>query len=159
MTGVMPIKEVTSAYGHPYVFLYLGGFVLSVAIEKWNLHKRIALNIINIIGTDVRQMLLGFMVSTAFISMWISNTATAVTMMPIAGSIIAQFKDNPQTKVDENKLFAKAIMLTIAYAATIGGIATLIGTPPNLVLAGRIKKSYDVEITFLEWMKFGCPYR
>lgn len=157
MTNGLDLETTTAAYGHKYVFLYIGGFILAIAIERWNLHKRIALNIINLIGTNVSSIILGFMVATAFLSMWISNTATAVMMLPIGMAIVAQLKDNPSTIENENQIFGKALMLAIAYSASIGGIATLIGTPPNLVLAGVIQETYGVEITFLQWIIFGLP--
>ena len=157
LTGAVDIETTTAAFGHKYVFLYLGGFILAVTIERWNLHKRIALSIINIIGTNIRFIILGFMVATAFLSMWISNTATTVMMLPIGTAIIAQLRDNPDTADDENKLFGKALMLAIAYSASIGGIATLIGTPPNLVFAGIVEELYGIEISFLKWLMLGLP--
>lgn len=157
ITGAMKLSATTASFGHKYVFLYIGGFILAIAIEKWNLHKRIALNIINLIGTSVESIILGFMVATAFLSMWISNTATTVMMLPIGMAIISQLKDNPDTIEDENKIFGKALMLAIAYSASIGGIATLIGTPPNLVLAGILEDHYNIELTFSKWMIFGLP--
>jgi sodium-dependent dicarboxylate transporter 2/3/5 len=157
MTGAIDLETTTASYGHKYIFLYMGGFMLAIAIEKWNLHKRIALNIIKIIGTNVSKIILGFMVATAFLSMWISNTATAVMMLPIGMSIVAQLQDNPDTEENENLIFGKALMLGIAYSASIGGIATLIGTPPNLVFAGYVEEVYGIEITFLQWIKFGLP--
>ena len=157
LTGGLGLSDTTSAFGHKYVFLYLGGFIIAIAIEKWNLHRRIALNIINFIGSDIKKIILGFMVATAFLSMWISNTATSVMMLPIGIAIITQLKDNPNTIENENHLFGKALMLAIAYSASIGGIATLIGTPPNLVLAGVVLDTYDYEITFLQWFMFGFP--
>ena len=157
LTGGLGLSETTASFGHKYVFLYVGGFILAIAIQKWNLHKRIALNIINFIGTNVVNIILGFMVATAFMSMWISNTATAVMMLPIAMAIVSQLRDNPDTIEDENKIFGKAIMLGIAYSASIGGVATLIGTPPNLVLAGVVQESFGYEITFAQWFKFGFP--
>lgn len=157
LTGGLDLNTTTSAFGHKFVFLYMGGFIIAIAIEKWNLHKRIALNIIQFIGTDVKKILLGVMVATAFLSMWISNTATAVMMLPIGIAIINQLKDNPNTDEDENLVFGKAMMLAIAYSASIGGVATLIGTPPNLVLAGVVLDTYDYEITFLQWFMFGFP--
>lgn len=157
ITGALKISETTASYGHKYVFLYIGGFILAIAIEKWNLHKRIALNIIQIIGTSVNRIILGFMVATAFLSMWISNTATTVMMLPIGMAIISQLKDNPDTIEDENLTFGKALMLAIAYSASIGGIATLIGTPPNLVLAGILEDHYNIELTFSKWIIFGLP--
>lgn len=157
LTGALNISKTTASYGHKYIFLYLGGFLLAIAIERWNLHRRIALNIINIIGTDVSKMILGFMCATAFMSMWISNTATTVMMLPIAMAIVAQLKDNPATIEDENQIFGKALMLSVAYSASIGGVATLVGTPPNLVLAGVLKELYDIELTFVQWMTIGLP--
>ena len=157
LTGGLDLKTTTAAFGHKFIFLFIGGFILAIAIEKWNLHKRIALNIIRLVGTNKSNIILGFMIATAFLSMWISNTATSVMMLPVALAIIAQLKDNPQTLENENITFGKALMLAIAYSASIGGMATLIGTPPNLVFAGIIKTNYNIEITFLEWMSFGLP--
>lgn len=157
LTGALDLSTTTASYGHKYIFLYMGGFILAIAIEKWNLHKRIALHIIKLIGTNVQNIILGFMVATAFLSMWISNTATSVMMLPIGMSIVSQLKDNPSTAEDENRIFGKALMLSIAYSASIGGVATLIGTPPNLVFAGYIQEIYDIDITFFQWLKFGLP--
>ena len=157
LTGGLELSETTASYGHKYVFLYLGGFIIAIAMQKWNLHKRIALNIISFIGTNVIKIILGFMVATAFLSMWISNTATAVMMLPIAMAIVDQLKDNPDTIENENKIFGKALMLGIAYSASIGGISTLIGTPPNLILAGVVEETFGYEITFSTWFKFGFP--
>tara|TARA_R110002051_G_scaffold105833_4_gene178910 strand:- start:2839 stop:4296 length:1458 start_codon:yes stop_codon:yes gene_type:complete len=157
ISGVLDIGATTSAFGDKYVFLYLGGFILAIAIEKWNLHKRIALNIIRLIGTNIYRIILGFMVATAFLSMWISNTATAVMMLPMGMSIVSVLKDNPTTLENENSIFGKTLMLSIAYAASIGGIATLIGTPPNLVFAGFVQKTYGIEISFGQWIQFGLP--
>lgn len=157
LTGALDIGTTTAAYGDKFVFLYMGGFFLAIAIEKWNLHKRIALNIIRIIGTNINNIILGFMVATAFLSMWISNTATSVMMLPIGVAIISQLKDNPKTIEQENLLFGKALMLAIAYSASIGGIATLIGTPPNLVFAGIVQEIYGIEISFLKWLMLGFP--
>jgi len=153
----MGLSETTASYGHKYVFLYIGGFIIAIAIEKWKLHKRIALTIIKIVGTNIVNIILGFMIATAFLSMWISNTASAVMILPVGMAIISQLKDNPATVEDENLIFGKALMLSIAYSASIGGMATLIGTPPNLVFAGVIKETYHVEITFSQWFMFGFP--
>jgi len=157
LTGGLGLSDTTASFGHKYVFLYVGGFIIAIAIQKWNLHKRIALNIINLIGTNVVNIILGFMVATAFMSMWISNTATAVMMLPIAIAIVAQLKDDPNTIEKENLIFGKALMLGIAYSASIGGLSTLIGTPPNLVLAGVVEETFGYEITFTQWFKFGFP--
>ena len=157
LTGALSLAGTTASFGHKYVFLYIGGFILAIAIERWNLHKRIALNTINFIGTNITSIILGFMIATAFLSMWISNTATSVMMLPIGMAVIAQLRDNPDTVEDENRIFGKALMLAIAYSASIGGVATLIGTPPNLVLAGVVKEFYDIDISFAQWMSVGLP--
>ncbi len=157
LTGSLSLDETSSAYGHRYIFLYLGGFILALAIEKWKLHKRIALNIISFLGTDVKRIILGFMISTAFLSMWISNTATAVMMLPIGIAIIKQISNLKSSKEDESVIFGKALMISIAFSASIGGVSTLIGTPPNLILASIIEESYGIKISFKEWMLFALP--
>ena len=157
LTGGLELSSTTAAYGHKYIFLYMGGFMLAIAIEKWNLHRRIALHIISTMGTDIRKIVLGFMIATAFMSMWISNTATSVMMLPIGIALVKQLEDNPLLTERETKSFGKMLMLSIAYSASIGGVATLIGTPPNLVLAGVINETYGVEITFTQWLMIGLP--
>lgn len=157
LTGGMELADTTAAYGHKLVFLTLGGFIIAIAIEKWNLHKRIALHVISYIGTDLKMIILGFMVATAFLSMWISNTATSVMMLPIGIVIIKQIQDNSDFSGSASNTFAKALMLSIGYSASIGGVSTLIGTPTNMVLAGAISQIYDYEISFLEWFIFGFP--
>ena len=157
LSGGLDLSSTSGSFGHKYVFLYMGGFIIAIAIEKWNLHKRIALNIIKIVGTNVSRIILGFMVATALLSMWISNTATAVMILPVGIAIVLQLQDNPKTKANENLIFGKALMLAIAYSASIGGMATLIGTPPNLVLAGVVESTYNTEITFSQWFMFGFP--
>ncbi|SDG49077.1 SLC13 family permease [Psychroflexus sediminis] len=155
--NVLSISETTAQYGHKYVFLYLGGFVLAVAIERWDLHRRIALHIIKAIGSKASFLILGFMLATAFLSMWISNTATTVMMLPIAIAITNQINEQNQIQDKSTSYFSKALMLSIAYSASIGGIATLIGTPPNLVLAGVLENTYGIKIGFFEWMVFAFP--
>ncbi|MCB1023697.1 MAG: DASS family sodium-coupled anion symporter [Acidobacteria bacterium] len=157
LTGGLSLEKTTASFGHKYIFLYIGGFILAIAIMKWDLHMRIALSIINFVGTDFVRIILGFMIATAFMSMWISNTATTVMMLPIGIAIVAQLQNNPATEENENLIFGKALMLAIAYSASIGGISTLIGTPPNLVLAGVVKETYGIEITFSQWFMFGFP--
>ncbi len=153
--GALDLKETGSAYGHKFIFLFIGGFILAIAIEKWKLHKRIALHIIRIVGTSLIHIMLGFMLSTAFLSMWISNTATTVMMLPIGMAVISQVDGGSIARIDSQ--FGKALMLAIAYSASIGGMATLIGTPPNLILAGVVQELYGMEISFLQWFKFGLP--
>ena len=155
--GVLSLGDTTARYGHKFVFLYLGGFILAVAIERWNLHKRIALHIIKALGSKASFLILGFMVATAFLSMWISNTATTVMMLPIAIAITNQINDQNDTNDKRVNYFSKALMLSIAYSASIGGVATLIGTPPNLVLAGVLESLYGIKIGFFEWMTFAFP--
>ncbi len=155
--GILDAKATALFYGKEIIFLFLGGFMLAQGIQNSNLHKRIALNIVNIIGSKPGNLVLGFMIATAGLSMWISNTATTVMMLPIGMAIILQLKDNPETKEDENAIFGKALMLAIAYSASIGGIATLIGTPPNLIFAGILEEQYNVEMTFSKWIVYGLP--
>jgi len=123
LSGAMPAAEATRSYGHYLVFLFLGGFMLAMAFERWNLHRRIALATIYFIGSNLRMIILGAMVATAGLSMWISNTATSVMMLPIAMAIVKQLRDDPTTEENENTTFGKAMMLAVAYAASIGGMA------------------------------------
>ena len=155
---VMPMDEVGANYGSPIVFLFFGGFVLALALEKVNLHKRIALNIIKFTGTTPNKVILGFMIATAFMSMWISNTASAVVMLPIAMSVINLLINDTDgfTKQDQN--FALSVMLGIAFSANAGGIATIIGTPPNSILIGLLENEYNMEISFLNWLMVGLPF-
>jgi sodium-dependent dicarboxylate transporter 2/3/5 len=155
---IMTIGEVGANYGSPIIFLFFGGFVLALALEKVNLHKRIALNIIKITGTTPNKVVLGFMIATASLSMWISNTASTVVMLPIAMSVIALLINDADgfTKSDQN--FALSVMLGIAFSANAGGIATVIGTPPNSVLIGLLENQYNIEISFLKWMVVGLPF-
>ena len=140
LAGIAGIKTVSAPYAHPLIFLFLGGFLISIAMEKWHLHKRIALTTMLAAGSLPSIQILGMMLVTAFLSMWMSNTATAVMMMPIALSVIQIVKD----KNPDNESFAKALLLSIAYGASIGGIATLIGTPPNALMAAYLSDSYQI---------------
>ncbi len=159
LLGVMDIKTASAPYAHPIVFLFMGGFMLALAMERWNLHRRIALNIVKITGTNANGIILGFMLATALLSMWISNTATTVMMLPIAVSVISLLsKNNKDNGGKGMQNFAIAMMLGIAYAANIGGTATIIGTPPNSVLAGYISDTYNYEISFAKWMIMGVPF-
>lgn len=155
---ILPIAEVGANYGSPIVFLFFGGFVMALALEKVNLHRRIALNIIKLTGTTPNKVILGFMIATATLSMWISNTASTVVMLPIAISVINLLINDEDgfTKSDEN--FALCVMLGIAFSANAGGIATVIGTPPNSVLIGLLENEYNTEISFLKWMTIGLPF-
>ena len=147
---VMNVKMVTLAFGNEMIFLYMGGFVIALAIEKTGLHRRMALNILHITGTKKSRLLLGFMISSAVMSMWISNTATALLMLPIGLSIIRHFPEKSEN-------FGKVLMFSIAYSCSIGGIATLVGTPTNLILSGVLEQLYQVKISFYDWMIIGMP--
>ena len=157
LTGGMDLATTTAAYGHKLVFLFVGGFLIALAIEKWHLHKRLALNIIRVTGSNKSRVILGFMLATAFLSMWISNTATSIMILPVGLAIISQLKDDTKTVENENEVFGKSLMIAIAYSASIGGMATLIGTPPNMVLAGVVEESYGIKLNMFDWMKFGVP--
>lgn len=155
---VMPIEDVGANYGSPIIFLFFGGFILALALEKVNLHRRIALTIVKLTGTTPEKVVLGFMLATAFMSMWISNTASTVVMLPIAISVIKLLMDDKDGFTKRDKNFALSIMLGVAFAANAGGIATVIGTPPNSVLIGLLENQYNIQISFLTWMSFGLPF-
>lgn len=155
---IMPLEEVGANYGSPIIFLFFGGFVLALALEKVNLHKRIALNIIKITGTTPNKVVMGFMIATASLSMWISNTASTVVMLPIALSVIHLLIHDADGFTRDDRNFALSVMLGIAFAANAGGIATVIGTPPNSVLIGLLENEYDIEVSFLKWMTIGLPF-
>jgi solute carrier family 13 (sodium-dependent dicarboxylate transporter), member 2/3/5 len=157
LLGIMTGKAVASTYINNIIFLFIGGFIMALAIQRWNLHRRIALKIIMLIGASPRKIILGFMVATALLSMWISNTATTMMMVPIALAIILKFREWNQSP--ELNRFSVGLLIGIAYSASIGGIATLIGTPPNLSFA-RIFAIYfpdAPEISFTTWFTFGLP--
>ncbi|GAA6832639.1 SLC13 family permease [Helicobacter pylori] len=193
--SVDQFSSVSSSYASPIVFLFMGGFILALSMQKWNLHTRIALSIILLVGTSPRRLILGFMVATGFLSMWVSNTATAVMMLPIGmsvlqlvaklvgkenasnswhqkeeitkahggimGNIVHKGKDITQVVQEKTIIyrtnFSICLMLGIAYAASIGSLGTLIGTPPNALLAGYMKTAFNIEIGFARWMVFGTP--
>jgi sodium-dependent dicarboxylate transporter 2/3/5 len=155
---IMSMNEVGANYGSSIVFLFFGGFVLALALEKVNLHKRIALTIIHKTGTTPNRVILGFMIATAFMSMWISNTASTVVMLPIALSVIQLLVQSDGVFTKEERHFSLSVMLGIAFSANAGGIATVIGTPPNSVLIGLLENEYNMEISFLKWMIIGLPF-
>ena len=155
---IMPIADVGANYGSPIIFLFFGGFVMALALEKVNLHKRIALNIIKITGTTPNKVVLGFMIATASLSMWISNTASTVVMLPIAMSVIGLLINDEDGFTKNDRNFALSVMLGIAFSANAGGIATVIGTPPNSVMIGLLENEYNIEISFLKWMVIGVPF-
>ena len=167
MLGIMPSKQVAPNYANHLIFLFLGGFMIALAMEKWNFHKRLALWIINAMGTDPKRIVLGFMIATAFLSMWISNTASTMMMLPVAIAVVRQIaldaslngeRNSDSQKKIENGL-GLVLMLGLAYSASIGGVATPIGTPPNIVFAGFYKSLFpdNPEISFFTWMTLALP--
>ena len=154
MFGVTTISEATSPYANPLIFLFMGGFIIALAMEKWDLHKRIAISIVSFVGIKPSSIIIGFIIAAAFLSMWVSNTATAIMMLPIAMSIL-ELVDREEGSDKIN--FEIVLILCIAYACNIGGMGTLIGTPPNALLAGFVLENYGIEITFFDWMLVGVP--
>ena len=159
MLGIANINETATPYANPMIFLFMGGFIIAIAMQQWGLHRRIALNIIRVIGTKPRNILAGFMVSVMFLSMWVSNTAATMMMLPIALSVIQLTKNREGTPAEHQQYhnFAVALMLAIAYSASVGGLATVIGTPTNALLLGFVQESYGIEISFAQWMLVGLP--
>ena len=153
---IATMEETASPYAHPIIFLFMGGFMIGLAIEKWNLHKRIALNIVRLTGTSGNRIVLGFILATGLLSMWLSNTATAMMMFPIALSVIHVMKGN-ETIGGNMQNFSITLLMAIAYAANFGGIATIIGTPPNVAFVGYIEKKYSHAIDFTNWMLLCMP--
>ena len=163
----VPIKDVGASYGNDVIFLFMGGFMLALAMERWNLHRRMALLTLKIMGPKPAAMIGGFMIATGFISMWVSNTATAVMMLPIGMSVlllVARVMPDVGTKAKTEagetiikSNFATALMLGIAYAASIGSLGTIIGTPPNTLLVGYLQENFDINIGFGQWMLVGVP--
>jgi sodium-dependent dicarboxylate transporter 2/3/5 len=158
ITRVSTMSEAAQPYGDPVIFLFMGGFILALGLEKYNLHQRIALNLIRLTGTSGNGIILGFMLATALISMWISNTATAIMMLPIASSV-TQLLAKEMGKENDPRFqkFATGLMLGIAYSASIGGMGTIIGTPPNVVMVGYMKRIYNLDVAFTDWMMVGVP--
>lgn len=164
LLGILSPKEAAISYADQTVFLFMGGFFIAAAMMRWNLHRRIALNVIKLAGSGTKKLVLGFMVATAFISMWISNTATAMMMIPIALALVSTLLPGVMTdnsgQQSGQRQFATCLLLGIAYAATIGGMATLIGTPPNGILVAQMSSIFPEapEIDFFSWMIFAVPF-
>jgi sodium-dependent dicarboxylate transporter 2/3/5 len=158
LLGIMKGREVAPLYFNYIIFLFIGGFIVALAMQKWNLHRRIALKIILLMGTSPKGVILGFMAATAFLSMWISNTATTMMMIPIAMAVLDKLEDN--FGVESVNRFAIGLLIGIAYSASIGGIATLIGTPPNLAFVQILKITFPEapDISFAGWILFGLPF-
>ncbi|MCF8473339.1 MAG: DASS family sodium-coupled anion symporter [Emcibacter sp.] len=152
--SVMPMAESAAPYARPTIFLLLGGFIIATALARWNLHRRLALMILVRVGHQPSAIIGGFMAATALMSMWISNTASAIMMIPIALSLAGEIVKD---RKEDSHRFVLCLVLGIAYAASIGGLGTPIGTPPNLFVVGFMRVNYDIEISFLTWMMFGIP--
>ena len=157
MLGVSVISDVAAAYANPLIFLFLGGFLVARSMQRWQLHSYIARSLTRIGSDGAGSIIAAMMLATAFLSMWISNTAAAIVMLPIGQSMIARRRDLQSAGETESDQFAPALMLGIAFSATIGGMTTLIGTPPNAIFAAFLKSSYGVEIGFAQWMLIGMP--
>ncbi|NIO43308.1 MAG: DASS family sodium-coupled anion symporter [Burkholderiales bacterium] len=161
LLGIAPIKDTASPYANPVIFLFMGGFVVALAMERWRLHERIALMVLKSVGDRMDYLVGGFMLATAVLSMWVSNTATTLMMLPIALSIVSLYKNGEQAYTNSIRgrpiRFPSALLLSVAYGATAGGMATLVGTPPNAFLAGFMRQSYGIEIGFAQWMAMALP--
>ncbi|MDQ7018024.1 MAG: DASS family sodium-coupled anion symporter [Robiginitomaculum sp.] len=156
--GINNIKATSAPYANPMIYLFMGGFIVARAIEHWDLHRRMALNIFTMVGTHARALVGGIMVAAALISMWISNTATSLMLLPIATSIVAVVMDSVDGLTETQKRnFGITMVLGLAYGATIGGVATLVGTPPNAFLASFLDETMGIEIGFGQWMLVGVP--
>jgi sodium-dependent dicarboxylate transporter 2/3/5 len=157
LLGVESAKEAAAPYGHPMVFLFLGGMFIARTIERWGLHRRIALKVVSVVGVDPARVVLGFMIAAAFLSMWISNTATTLMMMPIAAAVIREVGG---TRPGDETRFSVALLLGIAYGSSIGGTGTLVGTPPNVVFKGMMEELVPgaPPVAFVTWMQLGLPF-
>ena len=154
--GVQGMAATAAKYAHPLIFLFLGGFLLAAGMQRVGLHRRLALRIVALVGTSPSRIVLGFMLATAFLSMWISNTATTIMMYAVGLSVIGFVDDRTADKTVVRN-FGVALMLAIAYSASIGGVGTLIGTPPNALLASYLHSTHKIQIGFAEWMVIGVP--
>jgi solute carrier family 13 (sodium-dependent dicarboxylate transporter), member 2/3/5 len=162
--GLASAAETAAPYADHLIFLFLGGFMMAQAMQRWNLHRRVALHIVSLVGTNPARLIFGFMCATAAVSLWVSNTATVAMMMPIGIAVTKQVADatekrHPGIDVAPGRFhFGIDLMLGIAYAASIGGVGSLIGTPPNVLLAGILEESYGIQLSFVRWMFFGIPF-
>jgi solute carrier family 13 (sodium-dependent dicarboxylate transporter), member 2/3/5 len=159
VSGIMSLEETGSGYSEPIIYLFLGGFIIALSVERWNLHKRIALFIISQFKSSLSTLVAGFIFATGILSMWISNTATALMMLPIGLAVVQQLEQvGNEAFQNEKVFFGKALLLGIAYASSIGGIGTLIGTPTNMVFTGFVDKQYpNAPVSFIEWLIFAMP--
>jgi len=156
--GIASIRDAAAPYANPTIYLYMGGFIMAIALERCNLHRRIALNIVERAGTDGRHLVGGFMLVCAILSMWMTNTSTTMMLLPIVLSVAAVIRQHvPDVSEKTKDNFQVAILLGLAYAASIGGLATIIGTPPNALLMAFMAENYGIEISFARWMLVGIP--
>jgi sodium-dependent dicarboxylate transporter 2/3/5 len=158
LLGVAPVKEAAAPYANPVIYLFLGGFILALGLQRWRLHERAAYWIIGHTGSRASRVLAGFMVATAFVSMWINNSATTVMMLPMAVTVARLFASRLGSDDKAKQGLGLALMLGVAYAASIGGVGTLIGTAPNAFMAGFMRENYGLRIGFAEWMLVGVPF-
>ncbi len=156
LLGIAGVRQATAPYAHYLIFLFLGGFMLSLAMQRWGLHRRVALRILLFTGTSPARLVGGFMLATALLSMWVSNTATTIMMLPIALSVLGRMEEG-QVDPRARRRLALCLLLGVAYAASIGGIGTLVGTPPNLFMASFVQEEFGREIGFLQWLGVGLP--
>lgn len=154
LLAIMPAASVTLSYANHLIYLFMGGFMIAVTMERWNLHRRIALHVIRRVGMAPTRLVLGFMLATALLSMWISNTAAAMMMVTIGMAVLKQVLPDGRHEVEP---LGTALMLGIAYAASIGGVATLVGSPPNAILAGVLEKHHGIRLGFVDWMQLALP--
>ncbi len=161
LAGIGDIAAAAASYGNPLVFLFLGGLMLAAAVQRWGLHARLAHAVGRAIGTGPQRLVLGFMLASALLSMWISNTAAVVLMLPVAVSVIAAFEGQDDgdgnASTTDTRRFALALLLGLAFGASIGGVGTLIGTPPNALLAGYLLDSHGIDLSFAAWSMVGLP--
>ena len=158
LVGISTIKEAAAPYAHPIIYLFLGAFMLALAVQRWNLHQRIALIILSRTGTDASLLIGGFMVVAALLSMWMTNTSTTMMLIPIALSVVSVIQGKVKgVSHQQGRDFEIALLLGLAFSATIGGMATLVGTPPNALLAAFLEENYAIEVGFFDWMMLGVP--
>lgn len=155
--GIAPLGTATAPYGDPIVFLFLGGFIVGIAIRRWGLHRRLGLRVVALFGATPRRVIGGLLLATAVLSMWISNSAAAIAMLPVAVSILDLFERRGEAGEHRAEGFATALMLAVAYGASIGGLATIIGTPPNALLVGYLGREHGIDVGFARWMLLGLP--
>ena len=158
LLGITTLHKAAAPYANPILYLYMGGFLIALAMQRWDLHKRIALALLTVSGTNGRSLVGGFMVTAALLSMWMTNTSTTMMLLPIVVSVITVIAVTVKDiSDDERGNFEICLLLGTAFGATIGGVATLVGTPPNAFLAAFLTENYDIEISFARWMLVGVP--